>query len=231
MEWRVGEIRILLVIQDLFRLDGGILFGGIPWEKWRHFDIGTGLLPDANNKVLIPVNCFLITVPDGEQILVDTSFGNVSRWKKETQSSFHMQNSINRFDGRGGLLPQPNLVIPTHLHFDHAGGCVHMDEDKIVPAFLGATYVFHEDEIDHALRIHPKTRSSYLRETVDGIRFLLDTYGNKVKLLTEDRYEIREGITLIRTRGHTPGHLSVKITSQGQTAFIPGALMPAAAGS
>jgi glyoxylase-like metal-dependent hydrolase (beta-lactamase superfamily II) len=219
-EWQVGEFLIQLVIQDWFALDGGVLWSGVPQEKWIEWCTPPFGL-DAKNRVRLSINCFLITCPDDTRILADVSIGSVNRWKPANRDQFLMENGFNLFTE--GLEP-PDYVVPTHLHFDHAGGCVKLEGKKLVPAFQEAAFVLHEDEISHALQAHPKTRSSYLRETIQGIQILLEQ--NKVFLMRTDELAIERGITLIRTRGHTPGHLSVKIESEGQVALIPGALFP-----
>lgn len=71
-------------------------------------------------------------------------------------------------------LPQPDIVIPTHLHFYHAGGCVRLVAVRLTPAFLDAFYYFREDELTHAKFFHSKTRPSYLWEAVDGVEALLE---------------------------------------------------------
>ena len=68
------------------------------------------------------------------------------------------------------------------------------------------------------------TRSSYRKETIEGVKAVLEQ--GDVTRMSEDQMEIEPGITLIRTLGHTPGHLSIKIDSEGQVALIPGALFP-----
>jgi glyoxylase-like metal-dependent hydrolase (beta-lactamase superfamily II) len=221
-EWRVGKYTIQLVIQDWFWLWGEILWSGIPMEKWTEW--GWHRAPyqlGEKNKIRNSINCFLISSPEGSRILVDTSVGKSNQWEKGTIEDFLLENGFNLFDEG---LRQPDIVIPTHLHFDHALGCAKMEEGKLVPAFPNATYIFHEDELGHALETHPMTRSSYRRETIQGIRAVLEQ--GAVLCMMDEKMEIGSGITLIRTRGHTPGHLSVKIESEGQVALIPGALFP-----
>lgn len=227
-EWYVGEFKIQLAIRDWFRLDGGILFGGIPKERWGKFWYGICTHIDERNRAQLSVNCFLITTPDGIRILVDTSFGDINQWKKETVGQFDMINGFNLFE-RGGWpeeirLPQPDIVVPTHLHFDHAGGCFRRIGGTLYPTFPKAKFVMHWDELSHALSEHPKTRSSYLRETIAGIKVLVEK--NRVMTITRLCFQLVKGVTLFKTRGHAPGHLSVKIESEGQTALIPGALFP-----
>lgn len=221
MEWQVGKFKIQLVIRDWFRLDGGTLWnGGVPRDEWI---LWTGYTFQMNNqnKVRIPVNCFLIITPRGEKILVDVSIGQLNRWKKNTIERHGMENEFNLF--KEGL-EDPHFVVPTHLHFDHAGGCVKLQDGKLVPAFRNAIYLFHDDEFTHARLIHPKTRSSYLRENLDGLEIVWNQ--GYVGRIFKNKVVMREGVTLIKTRGHTPGHISVLIESEGQVAFIPGALLP-----
>ncbi|MBI2624968.1 MAG: MBL fold metallo-hydrolase [Candidatus Nealsonbacteria bacterium] len=220
MEWKIGKFLVRLAIKDYFSLDAGILFSGIPKEKWINWCRYPFYL-DEQNRVRISVNCFLIKSDQGKSVLVDTSFGNTNLWKENTVKAFDMKNGFNLF--KEGL-PHPDFIIPTHLHFDHAGGFVEKTEENLVPAFPGSRYLIHNDEIRHAFSVHPKTRSSYLRETIEGVRLISEN--RLLAGIISGRFELLPGLTIIKTRGHTPGHVSIKIQSEGKTAFIPGALFP-----
>ncbi len=220
-ERQVGGVKIQVAIQDSFSLDGGILWGGVPREKWLKWCKDPFLL-DEQNRIKLPSFGFLVTIKN-KRILIDTSIGDINKWQKGTQDQFQMENGFNLFNGS---MPQPDFVVPSHLHFDHAGGCTKMENGQIVPAFPNALYIFHEQEISHAKSFHPKTRSSYIKETVNGLKALIAQ--DRVLTMFGNNLSIPEApeITLIHTRGHTPGHLSFKIESEGQTALIPGALSP-----
>jgi len=96
MEWQVGKFRIQLAIQDWFALDGGIMWSGIPRELWLAWCKPPFTL-DKKNRAQMPVNCFLVTTPQGHRVLVDTSIGSVTRWKESTAKQFQMRNGFNRF--------------------------------------------------------------------------------------------------------------------------------------
>lgn len=226
MKFAAGKYSAELVIQDWFRLDGGIVYGGIPAEKWRKFYLGPTTFVDEKGRVQLPINCFYIRTPDGIGILVDTSFGDYNLWKAETVVWFHLRRGFNIFNFPTGYQPpKPDLIIPTHLHFDHAGGIVkEVKGGELAPRFPYSTYVFHRDELEHGLSAHPKTRSSYLRETITGIKCVLEKA--RTARIHKSKTKVTDEVYLLKTRGHTPGHLAVKIESEGQTIFIPGGLCP-----
>lgn len=226
MKFRAGKYSVDLVIQDWFRLDGGIAYGGIPTEKWKKFSLGPTTFIDEKGRAQLSINCFYISTPDGMGILIDTSFGNYNLWKAETVVAFHLRKGFNIFDLPPAYQPpKPDLIIPTHLHFDHAGGIVkEIRGGELAPRFPRSTYIFHRDELKHCLSTHPKTRSSYLRETIAGVECILEK--TRTARIHRSKTKVTKEVCLIKTRGHTPGHLAVKIESEGQTIFIPGGLCP-----
>jgi glyoxylase-like metal-dependent hydrolase (beta-lactamase superfamily II) len=122
-----------------------------------------------------------------------------------------------------GIAPEDvDTVLCTHLHFDHVGWNTHLVDGRWVPTFPKARYLFSRKEYDHW---------QMLRETggYHGINHLSDAVdpvieAGLVDFIPHD-HAITEEIRLFPTPGHTPGHVSVHITSQGQEAVITGDMM------
>jgi len=228
----IGKFQIFNLVQDWFALDAGVLFGNIPKSVWKNLPGLKDIWNSRNNLVSLPINTFLIVSPT-RRILVDTSCGDMNRWGDKTIKQFRMRQTQTFAQA---LIPYDlvpgdiDCVIHTHLHFDHAGGDVRKDSDgNLVPTFPRARYIVCKEEIEHALSAHPKTRSSYRRETVAGIELLLEQKKlvgfSALKFLLHWEIQMEPGITLVFTPGHTQSHYSVLIESEGKTAFIAGALL------
>src|SRR3989338_6254095 len=225
----IGKFQIFNAMQDWFALDGGVLFGGIPKSVWEKLP-GLNFVKSAN-MVPLPINTFLIRTPS-KNILVDTSCGDMNRWSEGTRKQFRMRQSDSVDDAlivRGLWRRDIHAVIHTHLHFDHAGGDVHFEDGKLAPAFPRALYIMNKGELDQATSVHFKTRSSYRRETVEGLQVLRDLRlireFNQTSMPLYWMMQVEPGITLVATPGHTEHHFSVLIEDEGQTAFIAGALL------
>lgn len=231
MKWRIGDFAVELVIRDWFKLDAGFLFRGAGKRYWPSFFKGTDIAVDENNMVRIPVNAYLITAPDGRTVLVDTGLGDVrTRWSESTLHEFEPENEFNLLPERGIV---PDYVIPTHLHWDHAGGLARVLGGRILPVFQKTEHIFHKNEYEHARAAHPYNRSSYRRETIEGIKAVMKNRKIRVNFAHSKKWKLSEvggpaGIELIRTRGHTPGHMSVLVGKPRSKTkgFITGALLP-----
>jgi glyoxylase-like metal-dependent hydrolase (beta-lactamase superfamily II) len=117
-----------------------------------------------------------------------------------------------------------DIVLASHLHFDHAGGFTTRDEGgRIVPTFPRARYVVRTGEWDDAAHPHERNRASYLEENFKPLADfgLLD--------LVASNASIMPGVRVVRTGGHTMHHQIVVIESGGETAIFAADLMPTSA--
>ncbi len=216
---RVGKFELHLLSDGVFRLDGGAMFGVVPKTLWcRHEDV------DDKNRVLLDLGCLLIQTPRGKNVLVDAGLSS----KFESDPKFLKIYDVRRqrtlkdeLKGRGLTPDDIDLVINTHLHFDHAGGDTEFAADgKPEPAFKRAKYVVQRQEWHDANHPHERNAASYLAENyaVLGERGVLE--------LVEGDVELEPGLKVVRTGGHTLGHQGVLIESEGQAAFYLGDTVP-----
>ena len=112
-------------------------------------------------------------------------------------------------------------MLCTHLHFDHVGWNTRKVDDKWVPTFPNARYLFGRREWDHWKEM-PRDGGVLSQHLVDAIQPIFDA--GLVELIEPD-HRISDEISLFPTPGHTPGHVSVHISSQGRDAVITGDLM------
>jgi glyoxylase-like metal-dependent hydrolase (beta-lactamase superfamily II) len=218
----VGGIRIHALDAGTQWLDGGAMFGVVPRPLWsRH------AAPDDRNRIALGLRCLLVEAP-GALVLVDTGIGN-----KESEK-FHQ---IYGVDNAGeptqledairaaGFGPDDiDIVVSTHLHFDHAGGNTRLRSvGDVVPSFPDAEYVVQDAEFRFAHRHNERIRASYLPDNFDPI----ERAG--LWRFVEGEAVITEGVTVIPTPGHTPHHQSVLIQSDGETACFLADVCPTVA--
>lgn len=196
----VGDIEIHLVSDGTVLVDGGGPFGLVPRVLWsRHIP------PVRDNLIPMTLTCLLARV-DGKTVVVDTGYG--TKANDRLQRIFHLDRpSGGLLDGLARLGVQPadvDMVINTHLHYDHAGGNTYLDATGTLrPTFPNAEYVVQRREYQDAMQPNERTRATYVASNYAP---LVDS--GQMRLLDGDT-EFFPGVRGIVTRGHTPGHMSV----------------------
>ena len=202
-----------------FRIDGGVLFGLVPKTLW-----GSLVQADAQNRVLCGNQCVLAR--DGRHtVLIDTGCG--TKFVPLDRRFYALEEGDPLLEDLAALGVGPedvDTVLLTHLHFDHAGGATRFDaQGQLVPTFPKARYLVSRIEWEDATIGGPELQTAY---SLDNLLPLAER-GQLV--LLDDEPAIMPGLTAIRTGGHTRGHLAVKFSSGGQTAFFIGDLCPTTA--
>jgi glyoxylase-like metal-dependent hydrolase (beta-lactamase superfamily II) len=212
---RLGDLELRFLSDGEFWLDGGTLFGVVPrvlWEKVAQ--------PDERNRIRMRLNSLLIRTA-GKNILVETGVG--SKLGRKQREIFKLDRSVDLLGSldSAGLRPEDiDIVINTHLHFDHCGGNTRLESGRLVPTFPQATHFIQRSEWEDALDPDERSAVSYL----EGNYLPLEESG-QVELLEGDA-EILPGIRVRVTGGHTRGHQSVHLESQGETAVFAGDILP-----
>jgi len=219
---RVGRIRIHALEAGLQRLDGGAMFGVVPKPLWEK-----RIQPDARNRIPAALRCLLIEAP-AALVLVDTGIGNKEDEKFRDIFGIANEGAPTRLEDAiraTGFGPTDvDIVLNTHLHFDHAGGdTVRLEDGAIVPAFPGARHVVQRGEFDFAHSRNERIRASYLLPNVDPVAEagLWD--------LVEGDATVTEGVRVMHTPGHTPWHQSVLVESDGEVACFLADVCPTTA--
>jgi glyoxylase-like metal-dependent hydrolase (beta-lactamase superfamily II) len=216
---KVGKFEVHLLSDGLFRLDGGAMFGVVPKTLWcRHEDV------DDKNRVLLDLGVLLIKTPRGKNVLVDTGLSGKFESDPKFLKIYDVRREKTLKDGlkAHGLAPADiDLVINTHLHFDHAGGDTEFDASgKPVPAFSRAKYVVQKAEWEDADHPHERNAASYYEMNYAPLG------ERKVLELVDGEAELEPGLKAVRTGGHCRGHQGVLIESEGQAAFYLGDTVP-----
>jgi glyoxylase-like metal-dependent hydrolase (beta-lactamase superfamily II) len=212
---RLGNIEIHYLDAGTFGLDGGAMFGVVPkvlWEKKSP--------PDEKNRIRLRANSLLVRAHN-KTILVET--GNGTKWDPKQRAIYNVQEGDPLIDSlaRNGVQPdQIDLVINTHLHFDHCGGNTRFVNDRTVPTFHRARYVVQRGELEHALNPADRDRASYFAENFAPI-----SKEGRWDLVDGDR-EILPGISVARIRGHNADIQAVLLTGGEKTLAFVADLFP-----
>ncbi|MFZ3366891.1 MAG: MBL fold metallo-hydrolase [Candidatus Sulfotelmatobacter sp.] len=213
----LGDFELSIFSDGTYPLDGGAFFGVIPKIMWSR-----KVEADERNYVQAGLNSLLIRT--GKQnIVVETGMGNKL---SERMVKFYGQPArLFANLAAGGVAPEDiDIVINTHLHFDHCGWNTVRDNDgKIVPTFPRAKYYAPEGEWQYARRPSERDSISYIPDNYDPL-----VQSGQMTLLKGDE-EIVPGISVKTFPGHTAHMQAVIVESGGRTACYISDLIPTAA--
>jgi glyoxylase-like metal-dependent hydrolase (beta-lactamase superfamily II) len=219
---RLGAFTLHALEAGLQRLDGGAMFGVVPKPLWER-----RIPADARNRIPLALRCLLVETPDA-LVLVDTGVGN--KEKESFVEIYGIENagSPTRLEdairATGHQPDDIDIVISTHLHFDHAGGNTRREPDgEIRPAFPRARYLVQRGELEFAALPNERVRASYLAANYQPVADagLWD--------LVDGETEVVPGVRVVPTPGHTPHHQSVLLHSEDEAACFLADLIPTAA--
>ncbi|TFG66287.1 MAG: MBL fold metallo-hydrolase [Gemmatimonadales bacterium] len=220
LDW--PDLRVTTIDAGSLWLDGGAMFGVVPKPLWAQ-----RTEPDDRNRIPLAMRCLLVETADAN-ILIDTGVG-----AKESEK-FH---GIYRVDNTGsptrledslraaGTKPDSiDIVLNTHLHFDHAGGnTLRAADGSITSAFPNAEYYIRRTEWDFAHLDNERVRASYMLDNFDPL-----ASEKRIRFLDDDT-EVVPGVRVLETAGHTPGHQSVLIGTGESRLLYLADLVPTAA--
>ena len=218
MNMRFGELELVPLFDGFFRLDGGAMFGVVPKPLWER-----RAPADSRNRIHLGLRPLLVR---GERtLLIDAGIGAKMDEKSVDIYGIDRPSDLQSTLAYAGVRPSDiDLVLATHLHFDHAGGfTVQGGDGRVVPAFPAARYCVRRAEWEDATHPHERNRASYLPENF----IPLEEAG--VIDFTEDDQTIMPGVRVVRTGGHTMHHQMAVIESAGKTAVFAADLMPTTA--
>jgi glyoxylase-like metal-dependent hydrolase (beta-lactamase superfamily II) len=214
----LGDLEFTIVTDGTIGLDGGAMFGVIPKPLWEKVAPA-----DARNRIRLAMNCLLIRAA-GKLILVETGAGD--KWTAKESDIYDLQGShrLPQSLSAAGVRPEDiDIVVNTHLHFDHCGWNTRREGDRIVPTFPNARYVVQRGAYEHGKAPTERDRASFRDDNFAAI----DAAG-QWQLLDGDT-EIVPGVELIRFQGHTPDMQCVRLSGGGRSALFLADLIPTTA--
>ncbi len=179
---------------------------------------------DGAGRRAISLNCFLIRTP-GSLVLVDTGAGSTVEGPLSRSYGYRRDPGLFEALAEDGCRAEDiNLVINTHLHFDHCGGNTRKGvSGAFEPAFPRAVYAIQRRAWEFALDPPESERESLVAES-----YLPLEPGGRLRLVEGD-VQVAPAVEVLLTPGHTPGHQSVKVEGKKATLVILGDLVPTSA--
>ena len=213
-----GELELIPLSDGFFRLDGGAMFGVVPKPLWER-----RARADEKNRITLGLRPLLVR---GERtMIIDAGIGD--KMDPKSREIYAVDRTVDldaSLKAAGLAASDIDIVLASHLHFDHAGGfTMRTGSGALMPRFPNARYVARQAEWEDATHPHERNRASYLAENFAPLM-----EAGVLELIPDDA-EIMRGVRVVRTGGHTMHHQIVVIESGGRTAVFAADLMPTTA--
>jgi glyoxylase-like metal-dependent hydrolase (beta-lactamase superfamily II) len=217
----LGDFELTILSDGWYVLDGGAMFGVVPkplWEKRAS--------ADEQNRILLGLNTVVVRT-GRHTIAIETGIGN--KLAPKLREIYGAKEQLPRAFEAAGIRPEEiDIVINSHLHFDHCGWNTTKTADgRIVPTFPNARYFAHRGEVEHGHLQLERDAVSYVSDNYDpliasGQMTLLDT-------LPGETQEIVPGVSVECFPGHTAQLLGIHLDSAGKRATYISDLIPTSA--
>lgn len=211
-------MQVYSIPTGLFKLDGGAMFGVVPKTLWSKVNPA-----DENNLCTWALRCLLIE-EDGKLILVDNGIGNKQDASFFSHYYLHGDDSLDKsLAAQGFHRDDITDVLLTHLHFDHCGGSIVREGDKLVPAFKNATYWSHSKHWKWATEPNDREKASFLKENIlpiqaSGQLQFVDQRGGAGAILP--------GLSVRLVYGHTDAMMLPQFAYKDRTVVFMADLLP-----
>lgn len=211
---KVGDITLTWLNGGVTNLDGGAMFGVVPKPLWsRKYP------HNEKNQIELRTDPILIKT-QSKNILIESGIGNHKMSDKLKRNFGVLEESkVESSLAELGLSTGDiDIVLMTHLHFDHACGLTKWDNDKLVPTFENATIITSKIEWEEMRNPNIRSKATYWKENWEAIQEQVKTYDNEL--------EIEDGINIVHTGGHSDGHSIIVIESQNEQLIHMADIMP-----
>src|SRR6201996_6244480 len=200
-----------------FKLDGGAMFGVVPKVIWNKTNPA-----DEHNLCTWAMRCLLVE-DEGRLILIDTGIGNKQDEKFFSHYYLHGDASIDSsLAALGFNRDDITDVFLTHLHFDHVGGAIVRDGEKLVPAFKNATYWSNTQHWEWAINPNAREKASFLKENILPIQ-----ESGRLKFIeVKDGIKFTDNIHVRFVSGHTEAMMLPQINYKGRQVLYMADLLP-----
>ncbi len=212
LKWQIGDVTVTQIVElttaslgpHLLPQATPEILGAIDWMR---------PFVDDDSRLVLSMHS-LVVESQGQTIVVDTCIGND---KQRTYPRWNMMQGdfLKRFEAAGFTTAQIDTVLCTHMHVDHVGWNTRLVDGKWIPTFAAADYLFAEDEWNH----WRGEEQEYGPVIEDSVQPIFDA-GKAV--LVQPNHRVTDEVWLEPTPGHTPGHVSIHIASNGEEAVITG---------
>jgi glyoxylase-like metal-dependent hydrolase (beta-lactamase superfamily II) len=218
--WNIGNVEVTRIVElNAVPTPLALLLEGGSRELANQYDWLFPHFATPEGDALVSFQSFVLKTPT-RRIVIDTCFGNDHVNEHEMFSN--LQTSFLKDLERAGFPPETiDTVLCTHLHPDHVGWNTRKVGDKWLPTFPNARYLLGRKEWDFWKEI-PRDGNISSRHLEEAVYPVIDA---GLADFIGPNHQICQEVDLFPTPGHTPGHVSVRIRSEGQEAIITGDVM------
>lgn len=217
-------MKLYTINTGYFKLDGGAMFGVVPKSMWNKINPA-----DENNLCSWALRCLLIE--DGNRlILIDNGNGDKQDEKFFRHYYLHGDDTLEKSLAKYGFHPDDITdAFLTHLHFDHCGGSIKRDGDRLIPAFKNASYWSNKEHWDWAVNPNEREKASFLKENIlpiqeSGKLQFAEVSEFKNEKLGESVFT--ENISIRFVNGHTQAMMLPQIMYKGKSIVYMADLLP-----
>jgi glyoxylase-like metal-dependent hydrolase (beta-lactamase superfamily II) len=211
------KMKLHTIDTGFFKLDGGAMFGVVPKPIWNKTNPA-----DENNLCNWAMRCLLIE-DENRLILIDTGIGN--KQDERFFSHYYLHGSASMESSLAALGFHRNDITDiflTHLHFDHVGGAVIRENEKLLPAFKNATYWSNQQHWDWAVNPNEREKASFLKENIWPVK----ESGQLKFVSVDDGAQFTNGIHIRFVYGHTDAMMLPLISYKNHEILYMADLLP-----
>ena len=216
MQWKAGKVKITKVVEMEMVGNTRFILPQATREEIQKLPWLTPRFANEEGRLRMSIHALLVETPS-RRIIVDTGLGNDKQGRNVPTWNNRNGPFLDTLTKAGFAPESIDTVLCTHLHVDHVGWNTRLIDGKWVPTFANARYVFGRTEYEH-WRDHSDA-PAHVAVFVDSVKPIVDA-GKADLVASDDR--LTEEIALIPTPGHSPGHMSVHIRSDGHEALLTG---------
>lgn len=211
------SMKLYTINTGFFKLDGGAMFGVVPKTLWNKTNPA-----DENNLCTWAMRCLLVE-DEGRLILIDNGIGNKQDAKFTGHYYLHGDDTLDKSLAKHGFHRDDITdMFLTHLHFDHCGGSIIREGDKLVPAFKNATYWSNEKHWNWAVYPNDREKASFLKENILPIQ-----ESGRLKFVEDqDGVQFSKNMRVRFAYGHTDAMMLPQIYYKDKTIVYMADLLP-----
>ena len=221
--WQIGDIKVTRIVESESVFDIPTMFPKASAEEVQKLDWLKPHFVTDDWQGKLSIHALVVETPE-LTIVVDTCIGN-NRDRLAYETSNNLQTAFMQdFEAAGFDREKVDVVLCTHLHFDHVGWNTMKVGDAWVPTFPNARYLFNRAEFEYWRDTQDEaTEDMFLNVQknvfIDSVKPVIDA---GLVDLVDENHRVSDEVWLEPTPGHSPGHVCIRLRSQGQDAFITG---------